>query len=81
MKWDTLAFSKLPIAQHFNFGDQRGDPFLIQLSLTGNVVAGGDIRALKQRKEESKKQVLPLTEEDVTKAKACEEMIMFEKPG
>lgn len=29
MKWDTLAFSKLPIALHFNFGDQRGDPFLI----------------------------------------------------
>lgn len=79
MKTDTIDFGKLAISQYFNFGDQRGDPFLIQLSLAGSVVAGSDIRALKMRKDLSKKQVLPLTEEDVTKAKACEEMIMFER--
>jgi hypothetical protein len=48
------------------------------MSLAGSVVAGNDVRALKQRKEQSKKHVLPLTEEEVTKAKACEEMIMYE---
>lgn len=79
MKTDTLEFSKLAISHHFNFGDQRGDPFLIQLSLAGSVVAGSNIRGLKIRKELSKKHVLPLTEDDVTKAKACEEMIMFER--
>lgn len=79
MKADTLEFSRLSIKDHFNFGESRGDPFLIQLSLSG-AVAQGDIRALKQRKEQaSKKQVLPLTQDEVTKAKACEEMIMFEK--
>lgn len=79
MKTDTIEFAKLGISQYFNFGDQRGDPFLIQLSLAGSVVAGSDIRGLKMRKELSKKHVLPLTEEEVTKAKACEEMIMFER--
>jgi hypothetical protein len=29
MKTDTIDFAKLGISQHFNFGDQRGDPFLI----------------------------------------------------
>lgn len=29
MKTDTLEFSKLAIAQHFNFGAKLGDPFLI----------------------------------------------------
>lgn len=79
MKSDTTDFSKLTLSQHFNFGDHRSDPFLVQLSLTDRVVAGADIRGLKQRKDTQKKQVLPLTEEDVTKARACEEMIMFEK--
>jgi hypothetical protein len=46
------------------------------------VVAGNDIRAIKRGKEQQHKLVLPLGEDDVTKAKACEEMIMFEKqPG
>jgi hypothetical protein len=47
MKADTLEFSKMAIRDHFNFGETRGDPFLIQLSLAGNAVAGNDIRALK----------------------------------
>lgn len=27
------------------------------------------------------KALLPLSQDDITKAKACEEMILFEKPG
>jgi hypothetical protein len=51
MKNDTIEFSKMLIKEFFNFGETRGDPFLIQLSLAGGVVAGNDIRALRQRKE------------------------------
>ena len=51
MKHDTAVFATLPLAKYFNFvGEgQRGDPFLIQTSVSGNIVAGNKIRAIKQR--------------------------------
>ena len=73
----------MPFAKHFNFSDgARGDPFLIQCSVQGNIVAGNDVRAIKRGKQEYAlhKKVLPLAEDDMAKAKACEEMIMFERP-
>lgn len=48
--------------------------------MSGNVVAGNKIRAIKQREGDIIKRTLPLGDEDMTKAKACEEMIMYERP-
>ena len=82
MKTDCLVFSKLPFAHHFNFAEgSRGDPFLIQSSVQGNIVAGNDVRAIKRGKvgDYNHKKVLPLAEDDMAKAKACEEMLMFER--
>lgn len=75
-------FATLPLAKYFNFASsgQKGDPFLIQASVSGNIVAGNKIRAIKQRGQEFIKRVLPLGDEDMTKAKACEEMILYERP-
>ena len=49
MKSDTTIFSTLAVAKYFNFvGEgQRADPFLIQASVSGNIVAGNKIRAIK----------------------------------
>lgn len=82
MKHDTSIFATLAISKYFNFvGEgQRADPFLIQSSVSGNVVAGNKIRAIKQREGDIIKRTLPLGDEDMTKAKACEEMIMYERP-
>ena len=82
MKHDTTILATLTLAKYFNFvGEgQRADPFLIQASVSGNVVAGNKIRAIKQRGQDVIKRTLPLGDEDMTKAKACEEMIMYERP-
>ena len=82
MKHDTTIFATLAISKYFNFvGEgQRADPFLIQASVSGNIVAGNKIRAIKQRGNDIIKRSLPLGDEDMTKAKACEEMIMYERP-
>lgn len=45
------------------------------------MVAGNKIRAIKQRENDIIKRTLPLEDEDMTKAKACEEMIMYERPA
>ena len=50
------------------------------MSISGKVVAGNDIRALKNRSNNSSKRVLHLTQEESNKARSCEEMLMFEKP-
>lgn len=52
-----------------------------------NIAAGGGLRTLQQRKNaennssmnENKKVLLPLNDQHVTKAKACQEMIMYER--
>ena len=82
MKHDTSVLATLPLAKYFNFvGEgQRADPFLIQASVSGNIVAGNKIRAIRQVNQEFIKRTLPLGGEDMTKAKACEEMIMYERP-
>ena len=82
MKTDTIDFARLTIAKHFNFADaqSRGDPFLIQTSVTGNAVAGKGLRALKKGKVEGQtKRTIPLTEDEMNKATACEEMILYER--
>ena len=52
------------------------------MSVKGNVVAGSDVRQLRQQRKsnsDNQKHLLPLTPEDIQKLKACEEMIHFEK--
>lgn len=83
IKTDTACFASLPIAKHFNFAPEgaRSDPFLIQTSVSGNIVAGNRARALRKGKEGvNLKRTLPLGEDDMSKAKACEEMILYERP-
>jgi hypothetical protein len=83
MKTDTICFANLSISKHFNFAPEnsRGDPFLIQASVSGNIIAGNRARALRKGKEgQTLKRTLPLAEDDMTKAKACEEMILYERP-
>ena len=83
MKSDTAIFASLPISKHFNFAPEtaRGDPFLIQTSVSSNIVGGKGARALRKGKEgQDIKRVLPLAADDMSKAKACEEMILYERP-
>lgn len=74
----------MAIGKHFNFTAEtsRGDPFLIQTSVSGNIVAGNRARALRKGKDGQQviKRTLPLAEDDMNKAKACEEMILYERP-
>ena len=53
MKNDTQQFATMAIARYFNFASEnsRGDPFLIQTSVSGNIVAGNRARALRKGKE------------------------------
>ena len=84
MKSDTSCFATMAIGKHFNFAAEtsRGDPFLIQTSVSGNIVAGNRARALRKGKDGQQqiKRTLPLAEDDMNKAKACEEMIQYERP-
>jgi len=43
----------MAIGKHFNFAAEtsRGDPFLIQTSVSGNIVAGNRARALRKGKD------------------------------
>ena len=72
----------MKVARWFNFAPEgsRGDPFLIQTSVSGNIVAGNRARALRAANkgtgsERFIKRVIPLAEDDMSKARACEEMI------
>jgi hypothetical protein len=55
MRDDTLNFNELYIKQYFNFSEKSCDPFLIQTSVLPkkNIVAGGGIRSLQKRKNET----------------------------
>lgn len=87
MKDDTFEFNKLMSFEFFNFSERSCDPFLIQTSMLTkrNIAAGGGLRTLQQRKAventpgKTQKMVLPLDNSHVQKAKACQEMIMYEK--
>ena len=77
-----MSFATLAITRPFNFANEnsRGDPFLIQTSVSGNILAGNRARALRKEKQNAwVKRTLPLAEEDMRKAKACEEMILYER--
>ena len=83
MKSDTTVFATMTIGKHFNFAPEnsRGDPFLIQTSVSGNIIAGNRARAIRKGKEgQAIKRTIPLAEDDMSKAKACEEMILYERP-
>lgn len=50
------------------------------MSLTSKVVAGADVRSLRNRKTSgTNKRILPLSQDDMQKSKVCDEMINFEK--
>jgi len=53
------------------------------MSIKGSIVTGADLRALKANRNSSvdniKKRLLPMKHEEIQKAKACDEMIHFEK--
>ena len=55
MRDDTLDFNLLYGMQFFNFSDKNCDPFLINTSILPkkNVVAGGGVRSLMQRKNDT----------------------------
>lgn len=79
-----MDFCKMFANKYFNFSEQNSDPFLIQTSIfpKKNVAAGSGLRALKTRKSTNEgegKIILPLNEAIITKAKACQEMLMYEK--
>ena len=82
MKSDTTVFATMAMAKYFNFAPEnsRGDPFLIQTSVSGNIIAGNRARALRKGKDQQIKRTIPLGEDDMGKAKACEEMILYERP-
>lgn len=83
MKSDTAVFVSMTIGKYFNFAPEnsRGDPFLIQTSVSGNIIAGNRARAIRKGKEMQQiKRSIPLAEDDMSKAKACEEMILYERP-
>lgn len=84
MKNDTRWFAdSQTINDNFSISPKTSDPFLIQLSVKGNIVAGSDVRALKAQRNSGLnviKRVLPLRQEEMFKAKACDEMIQFENP-
>ena len=73
------------IKENFNVlsNEKFADPFLLQMSLSGQLVAGSDVRNLRPRTKQGTrtpvKRVLPLTKEEMQRAKACDEMIRFEK--
>ena len=76
-------FVSMTIGKYFNFAPEnsRGDPFLIQTSVSGNIIAGNRARAIRKGKAgENIKRVIALAEDDMSKAKACEEMILYERP-
>lgn len=87
MRDDTLFFNELFIKEYFNFSETNCDPFLIQTSVLPKkkIVAGGGIRSLQKKKNENKegdsgnKITIPLDDQTIQKAKACQEMIMYEK--
>ena len=94
MRDDTLGFNKLePLASHFNFSEVSCDPFLIQTSVLpkSKISVGGGVRSLQQRKKgavnagrdqaQPEKIIIPLDDSSIQKAKACQEMIMFEREG
>ena len=83
MKTDTIVFASMTIGKYFNFAPEnsRGDPFLIQTSVSGNIIAGNRARAIRKGKEgQLIKRTIPLGDDDMGKAKACEEMILYERP-
>ena len=83
MKTDTIVFASMTIGKYFNFAPEnsRGDPFLIQTSVSGNIIAGNRARAIRKGKEgQSIKRTIPLGDDDMGKARACEEMILYERP-
>jgi hypothetical protein len=53
---------------------------LIQCSLAENS-GNGAANKIRNMRKSNAKALLPLSQDDITKAKACEEMILFEKPG
>ena len=89
MRDDTLKFNTMFSNQFFNFSEKNCDPFLIQTSILPkkNIAVGGGVRSLKQMrsaatsktKADTEKIILPLNDQLIQKAKACQEMIMYEK--
>jgi hypothetical protein len=83
MRDDTLDFNGLYVNKFFNFSERNCDPFLIQTSILPkkNLPAGGGVRSLQQQKKkgDSNKIIIPLNDQMIQKAKACQEMIMYER--
>lgn len=85
MRDDTLGFNQLWIANFFNFSARSCDPFLIQTSIVANQSVGGGARSIAQLRRaegagnEFNKVLIPLNDQTVQKAKACQEMIMYER--
>jgi len=49
MRHDTKHFNEVNmIRNNFNVSSLGADPFLAQMSINGRIVAGADIRSLKQ---------------------------------
>eukprot|EP00347_Sterkiella_histriomuscorum_P021246 403334687 len=85
MKTDTNHFCTLSIAKYFNFSESsRVDPFLISCSLQqkSQLAAGSGIRAIKQgkiNKPNDDKIILLVPDNLMSKARACEEVILMER--
>ena len=88
MRDDTLDFNKLYMSAFFNFSEQNLDPFLVQTSITEkqNLTQGNGVRALLKKKQEANppqnsqtKIIIPLNDQIISKAKACQEMLTYEK--
>ncbi len=79
LKFDTKDFAENQmIRENFNVcsGTKFSDPFLIQMSLNGKIAVGTDARNLKLNSKAGTrivtKRVVPLNNEDIERAKACE---------
>ena len=82
MKSDLQDFNKFYSNTFFNFSEKNADPFLVQTSVLPkkSLATGGGLRSLQNRKNaENTKIMLPMNDQLIQKAKACQEMIMYEK--
>jgi hypothetical protein len=71
------------LKKYFNFSEpQKCDPFLITTSLQhrNQLAVGSGIRAINKKKAPQPEKILiPLQDSIINKAKACEEVILFER--
>jgi|JI10StandDraft_1071094.scaffolds.fasta_scaffold125433_2 hypothetical protein len=84
IKVDVQHYAESPLGKYFYFASaNKIDPFLITASMDASSQAvGGGVRGLRQRGNNVaavKKMLLPVSDQMIKKANACQEILMLEK--